>query len=182
MIAEVLSETEAEPASYPAAPSGLSAEAASLDPAMIWGRIESWVARRWSERGVVWIVRGPGEWTPRLGPFVVTDSKVWNGETYEAITLAPSALGGFTLAGEGPYQIEATVGAASDPPAAAEEAYRRLAEYFVGVTETEAPRTLTSYSCDMGGLSHSAERPATWMARALIYSGAADLLRPYRLA
>ena len=46
--------------------SALSTAAAALDADMIWQRIEAYIAHRWTERDVTWIVEGPGEWHPPL--------------------------------------------------------------------------------------------------------------------
>jgi hypothetical protein len=65
-------------------------------------------------------------------------------------------------------------------PAAVNEAYRRLAEYLASTDD--APAGASDYSAGLGSgaITESFSRAPTWVARALINSGAADLLRPYR--
>ncbi len=55
-MSTTLKETEAIAAAYPATPAGLSTAAAALDPDVIWQRIESYIAHRWTARSVVWTV------------------------------------------------------------------------------------------------------------------------------
>ena len=71
-MAVTIKQTEATPDAYADAPSGLSAAAAALSKDMIWARLEAYTAWRWSARGVVWIVEGPGEWVPPLKPATIT--------------------------------------------------------------------------------------------------------------
>ena len=71
-MAVIVVESEGTPAAYPAAPDGLSAAAQALDAAMIWQRLESWIAYRWGERSVIYIVEGPGDFVPRLSPVSYT--------------------------------------------------------------------------------------------------------------
>lgn len=177
-IASTFSETESIPAIYPDPPAGLSAKA-STDNALIWQRIESWIAWRWSVRNVVYIAEGPGDWRPRLTPVALTTFECWRDDAWEAITLRPSPLGGFVLEATAPYRFKGTAGSTDAPPAAVSEAYRRLAEYF-GRINTGAPHAgITEFSAlDMMTL----KRPAGFIAKAIQYSGAADLLRPYRRA
>ncbi|WP_111431020.1 hypothetical protein [Rhodobacteraceae bacterium DSL-40] len=170
-----LHEVEAEPADWPASPALEPAEAA-LDPAFIWQRIEAWVSHRWTPREVVWIVEGPGEWVPRLTPAVIESVEVWS-DGWQAVALDASPLGGYALPGEGPYRFTATAGGGT-VPAAVNEAFRRLAEYFAGHDGRWSGAT--SEVEEIGEIKTSSERSVTWLARAMAYSGAADLLRPYR--
>ncbi len=167
---------EAIPVAYPDPPDGLSAAAAALDSAAIWSRLESHIAFRYSEREVIWTVEGQGDWQPTLSPVMVTATEVWENSDWSAVTLPPAPLGGFSLPGDGPYRITATVGG-GDVPAAVSEAFRRLSEYLA--TEDLRPGS-SRFSVDLGGLNVSVDRAPTWVARALQNSGAADLLRRYR--
>ena len=176
MEIETYRREEDAPASYPATPDGLSAAAAALDPAMIWARIEGYIAHRWSERQVIWTVRGVGEFEPDLAPATITAQEVWNGATYVAASLDASPLGGVVLPDEGPYRLTATVGGGT-VPAAVSEAFRRLAEYFA---EAVARHGAGRYEVDLGGIRESFDRSTKWVAQAIQLSGAADLLRPYR--
>ncbi|MCU0909871.1 MAG: hypothetical protein MUE98_00565 [Rhodobacteraceae bacterium] len=179
---ELLKETEAVPAAWPDAPAGLSAAAAALDAVPLWQRIEAWCRFRWTPREVVWIVEGMGEWTPPLAPATVTLAEGWTGAVWGAVTLLPGPCGLF-LPTDDPCRITATVGGGDVPPAVL-EAFRRLAEYSAEIGkygQWRGPAGATSSDFNLSeGLSHSVDRPATWAARALINSGAADLLRPYR--
>lgn len=170
--------TEALPVSYPDAPDGLGTAAAALDADMIWQRIESYVAHRWTAREVVWIVEGPGEFKPGLHPATITAREVWDGVAWITASLSDGPLGGVLLNGEGPYRFTATVGS-GDVPATVQEAFRRLAEYMAETVEHHGAH---EYSVSIGELDQKVSRYPTWLARAMQYSGAADLLRPYRRA
>ncbi len=179
-MAVTLKQTEAGPASYPRSPAGLSDAAAALEPALIWQRLESYVAHRWTARAATWIVEGPGEWVPPLTPATIETAELWTGEAWEAVTLSPSALGGYVLPGCGPYRFAGTVGSGT-VPAQVNEAFKRLAEYFAA-TPSVAPGS-TSERESVDGVGETAiERSPSWMAKALQNSGAGDLLRSYRRA
>lgn len=181
-MAETLKQTEAVPADYPDSPAGLTVAAAALAVEPLWQRIESYVSQRWTPRVVTWLVEGPGDWSPPLSPATITTAEVWAGGEWSEVILQ-AAPDGFCLAAGGPYRITATVGG-GDVPEAVLEAFRRLAEYSAAIGSYgswKGPAGATSSDMRIGdGLSHSVDRPATWAARALINSGAADLLRPYR--
>jgi hypothetical protein len=182
-MATLLKQAEAG-ATYPAPPSGLSAKAAALDAAVIWQRIEAYIAQRFTARAVVWTVEGPGEWEPPLAPATIEAVEVWAGEEWSEVFPAPSPLGGYTLASEGPYRVTATVGG-GDVPAAVTEAFRRLAEYSSEVGEQgllKGRAGASSNDAELGSIKQSFQRSPNWIARAMINSGAADLLRPYRRA
>ena len=103
-MVEITKRTEAIPAEYPDVPSGLSTAAAALDSDMIWARIESYIAHRWSDRQVIWTVEGPGDWETDLTPATVSATEVWENYAWTAVTLDASALGGSVLPGYGPYR------------------------------------------------------------------------------
>lgn len=185
MMASLLSEVENEPESRPALPADLfgkvtaegggdlselvrMAKLVPVDP--LWHRLERYVAFRWGVRSVVWIVEGPGDWCPRLHPAAVTGAEVWQSDGWVATTLPVGPLG-YALEAES-YRVTADVGSLDDPPAVIFEAIRRLAMY---VAQTHD---------DPGGSSEvdGARRSASWPARALMSSGAADLLRKFRVA
>jgi hypothetical protein len=172
---------EEAPEEWPAAPAGLSTAAAAIAPEVVWRRIESWIAVRWSERSCTFIAEGRcGAWRAPLCPFTVTTTEAWNGEAWAAVTLPADPLGGVTLGAASHYRFAGTLGSEDDPPEDVVESYRRLAEY------SAAKRGLagsSSRSFELGSdLKETYARAPTWLARALIYSGAADLLRPYRRA
>lgn len=184
-MATTIKQTEAIPASYPVAPSGLSTAAAALDADMIWERIEGYIVHRWTERAIVWVSEGPGEWCPPLTPATISTVEIWNGTAWETCTAPDSPLGGYWLSGTGPYRFTGTVGA-GDVPAAVAEAFKRLAEYSAEVSEfnmVKGRAGMSSHSVELGSsIKESFDRAPTWVARAMINSGAADLLRPYRRA
>jgi hypothetical protein len=177
LMATLIKQIEAIPTAYPAV-GGLSAAAMALDRAMIWQRIESYVAHRYAERTVVWIVEGPGEFVPPLTPATVSRVEVWSGaDEWETTTLDASPLGGYYLKCTGPYRFTATVGASAGIPASVNQAYRRLAEYMAA---KPGKAGATSERITAGSINIEHSRDEAWMAAALQNSGAADLLRPYR--
>lgn len=170
-MSALLSQDEGEPGSYPADPS-------ITDTATIWQRIEAFIAYRWGERSVTWIVEGPGDWLPPLAPYTVDTVERWTGTDWETTTLDASPFGLCLEADI--YRITATVGTTDTPPAMVQEAVTRLSEYLA--EEWEGGALANSYSVDLGGsLSYQAERPTNWHGKAIHLSGAADLLRRYRL-
>jgi len=175
-MAVTIKQNEAEPADWPATPSGLSPAAAALDPAVIWTRIETYVRVRWSVRAVTWLVEGPGQWEPPLSPATVTTIEVWRNGAWEALVPPAAPIGGFLLNCDGPYRFTATVGGDEVPPAG-KESFRRLAEYMAA--KPGKPGAV-SESVSAGSVSLSHRRAPDWMASAMVNSGAADLLRSYR--
>lgn len=197
-MAVTLKQVEADPATYPAPPDlgGVNLEGAS--PAhwdTIWKRLEDYTAHRWTPREVVWTVEGAGEWTPPLTPATITTAEVWERGGWSAVTL-PEGPFGYELPGDGPYRITATVGHPGElvegamvypVPPAIQTAARRLALYLVADVRHAAMASATSIEVSQGkgdGIEDSVsyERSATWIARAMQHSGAADLLRAYRRA
>lgn len=173
-MAVTLSEKEGAVDKYPTVPR-LSVQTQALDMSSIWQRIESYVAHRWCEREVVYVVEGPGTWEPRLTPFAMTLAECWGtSNTYETVSLKPSPFGGFILESDGPYRFTGTAGANAAPPAPVIEAFHRLAEYNGG----SAPAVAGASMVNDGRVSY--ERNPAYSARAIQLSGAADLLRPYR--
>lgn len=176
MKAEILAGSETTPATYPDVPSGLSDAAAALDAGPIWQRIEAYTAHRFTERQATWLVEGKGHFAFPLAPATLASVECWNGTAWEATTLSPGPYG-YCLPDAGPYRILANVGG-GDVPDAVQGAYRRLAEYLA---DDPGRAGVSEYSVEMGGtISEAYKRNPAWLARALDYSGAADLLRPYR--
>ena len=180
MTARTLSETEGEPATWPTPAAWLNEpgfvgndfERAVPFP-VVWQRIEAWITRRWPARSVIYVAEGPGWWQPRLEPFTATTTELWRANAWEACTLDPSPMGGLELPGEGLYRVTGTAGDDGDIPDDVHEAFARLYQYFRGIgqsawTETAIYRT------------GEAQAVASWAAKAIHLSGAADLLRPYR--
>jgi hypothetical protein len=171
-MATTLKQDESLPASYPAVSPYdhyFSGEEV-VDPAIIWQRLESYIAWRWTARAVVWTVEGPGAWAPPLTPVVGAIAwEVWNA-AWEAVSVDPGPLG-HCLEG-GTYRATATIGE-GEPPEAVLEAWRRLHEYSRGIAE--------QFKGDAALIRNSeAETTRGWTAKAMQLSGAADLLRPYR--
>lgn len=181
MQATTLSQSEIVPETYPDAPSGLSTAAAALDPDFIWQRIESWVAYRWTPRAATWLVEGPGEWHAALMPTTISTTQRWHDDQWEDVDLPPSPFGGYVLPGSGLYMIEATVGG-GDPapvvPAAVNEAFRRLAEYWASAKPGRIG--VSSERVTAGSITVARSQSPSWMANAMQNSGAGDLLRSYR--
>jgi hypothetical protein len=186
MTAVTIKAIESLPDEYPAvdgSPSILSAAAAAIDPAIIWQRIESYVAYRWSSRALTWIVEGPGEWAPPLAPSIIHTKTVWCGDAWQTADLSPAPCGGFVLPGSGPYRFTSTVGSGAELPEAVIEAFRRLAEYFASKVGDTDPAGARSVRVSIGGeIEAGHSRDQAWTALALQNSGAGDLLRPYRRA
>ncbi|UOM34859.1 hypothetical protein [Acuticoccus sp. I52.16.1] len=169
MLAMTISEDEAIPATYPTTD--------GTDWA--WQRIEHYVAHRWTTRDVVWVVEGPGEWVPRLCPATVETVEEWDGSTYNTVSVSTGRLGGLILPRCGTWRITCEVGGGTVPDAVM-QAHSRLVAYLA---DQEDRAGVTRYDADLGGaIRESYDRPAAWVAKALQYSGAADLLRPYRRA
>lgn len=177
-MATIIKQVEAIPASYPAAPAGLSDDAAALDASMIWQRIESYISQRWTARTAQWFVEGPGEWNPPLSPATINTIELWENASWTTVTPDASPLGGYCLDGCGPYRVTASVGS-GDVPASVNEAFRRLAEYMAESTDRHGA---SHFEIDIDGFKTAYDRSPAWLARALQNSGAADLLRPYRRA
>lgn len=150
--------------------------------AAAWSRVESFVAFRWGERNVVWVVEGPGEWVPPLRPATIESIDVWSsaGAWEEAVGLSASPLGGYWLPATGPYRFSGTVGDPGVPPGDVQLAVKRLAIYLAELP-TGDPGVI-SESIQVGNLRMESRRDPAAVARALQMSGAADLLRPYRRA
>jgi len=172
---------EEAPSAWPDPPYPLSLDAAAIEPAVIWRRIESWIAYRWGSRTCSFIVEGGcGTWRAPLYPFTSATIEEWGGNAWEAVTLAADPLGGINIGSASHYRFAGALGSTNEPPEDVLEAYRRLAEYS---SEKHGVDGSSSRTMELGGsLRESYERAPTWLARALTYSGAADLLRVYRRA
>lgn len=176
-MVELLREDEGQPDSYPTLPGSVSNDAAAaISAATVWQRIEDWIAHRWNERTVTWIVRGPGCWEPPLQPATVDTTEEWNESTHawESVTLDDAPVG--SELEDATYRITATVGSTETPPELVQEAVRRLAEYLYQVQQDPVPGHTSVTDGD-----YNFDRSAGWAARAIHNSGAADLLRGYRL-
>lgn len=170
-MTEIRKISEATPSAYPAV-SGVTGEAL----AVAWQRVEAWIAHRFAARSVTIEAEGPGPLRWPLTPVVVVLSvEAWS-EGWQPAE-PPEGPEGLVL-GTGRHRIVATIGA-GPVPAAVVEAMRRLAEYNATVDPLPGA---SSYAVNVGQVSENWRRSATWRARALEMSGAADLLRPFRRA
>lgn len=171
---------EDTPASYPEV-DGLSLDALALSQDMIWLRLEAYVAWRWSPRSSVWLASGEAGEQFRLPLAPVSDMQAerWNRETWETYDLLEGPFG-YILPCRGNWRFTATIGANVDLPATVAEAFRRYAEY-VAASSTDAPGA-HRMSSSIGPIEETFSQSPSHIARALVNSGAADLLRPYRRA
>lgn len=179
MTIDLIKQFEAVPTAYPEAPDGLSDEAAALEAGMLWQRIEAYTAHRFSAREVVWTLIGNGgdQFHPPLAPIVSYEADLWVSGAWVPQMLLSGPVG-LCLPINGTYRITAQVGA-NYVPAVVSAAFRRLAEYMA---DDPGRVGTTSFTDKIGPLEESVNRAPTWLARAMQYSGAADLLRPYRRA
>ena len=173
-MALMLKETESLPAEYPALPDDLS-DTADQAPGL-WQRIEAYCRTRYTPRNVEWVLKGAGDWEPPLEPTTLTTLEIWQDNAWDRVEPYPTPLGGYFLPTEGYYRIQGDI-AEAEVPAAVWEAYRRLAGYL-GEAYSSQPET--RFKVVLGEIDFSWARPEAWKARALVLSGAADLLRPYK--
>ena len=184
---EFLKFEEAEPSEYPDLipfdeEDSLDLDTISPDRAL-WLRLESYICHRWTVRQCVWTVKAPGCWEPHLSPVSNVTVDQWDDtlHVWESATPDPSPLGGYVFSGSKVYRITADVGANAGPvPQLVIDAYLRLAAYMENTADV--PSGVTNFSQKIGdGIDESTERSPNWIARALQYSGCADLLRQYRM-
>lgn len=168
-MAETIDQHEATPATYPT----------EGDDAL-WARIEVYCARRWTARSVVWIVDGPGPWKPPLSPVTITGAEIWRNGAYEPATPETDPMGGLYLQHR-TYRITGTVGADNPAPALVMEAFARLKAYLDDAGGA-MPAGVSAFSKSIDNVTYNYRRSPDFIAKALILSGAADLLRPYRRA
>ena len=171
----VLQRQKEAAATYPTVPNTPT----GVDADAVWQRIEQWVSYRWPQREVEWIVTGSGEFIPPLAECEFTKLERSDGAGWLSAGDPLYTPLGVVLSGGGYYRVTANVGSNDDPPAAVIEAFKRLAEYLVASTEHAG---LSRHSMSLGDLSESRSLSPAASARAIHYSGAADLLRPWRCA
>ena len=184
-MATTLKQQETIPAEYPTVSpyphwedhglEGSFGYVSTVEPAVIWQRLESWIAYRWGERAVTWTVEGGSEWQAPLYPATITTVEIWESDDWAEVSLTVGPYGGLRTTEGETYRITATVGTSDDPPAAIVEAWRRLHEYSRGIAE--------QYKDEFADFeARDRTRVAAFAAKAISLSGAADLLRPYRRA
>ncbi|WP_241524153.1 hypothetical protein [Oceaniglobus indicus] len=108
---------------------------------------------------------------------LLPDGHVWRHDTWVPMTLLDGPLG-ICLPYDATYRITAQVGA-GPVPAPVAEAFRRLAECLADDPGTAGA---SSTSVEIGPIREELERNPAWVAKAMQYSGAGDLLRNYRRA
>lgn len=186
MDVEVLKFEEAEPATYPdliAIDQDGAQDTIKPEP-HIWQRIEDHISGRWIARQCVWTVQGPGDWRPHLTPVSNVTVDQWDDttKTWSSVIADPTPIGGFYLPRSCVYRINCTVGDTQDAvPQALVEAYQRLRAYALEAQASSVPAGASSHSLKLGdGIDESIDRSPTYLAKAMQYSGAGDLLRNYR--
>ena len=186
MNVEILKFEESQPSTWPDLITldgeGTTEDTEKPDPA-IWSRLESYIAYRWTERQCVWTVQGCGDWFPHLSPVsnILVDQWDDDTKTWTTATVDQNAMG-YYLPRSCVYRITADVGAnAGAVPQALVEAYRRLSAYATEAKLSDIPAGVSSHSLTIGdGLTESVDISPAFAAKALQYSGAADLLRNLR--
>lgn len=146
-----------------------------------WHRIESYTAIRFGLRSFEAIVEGPGNFEVPLYPATILTVEKWLDNSWTAVSLAPSPLGGLVLDEIGPFRVSGHVGSSDTPPEGFRLAVERLAHYLIAIRDTateELSSTITK--SQIGPLSMEKQRATNFAARAIQLSGAADLLRPFR--
>tara|TARA_B100001540_G_scaffold105745_1_gene95316 strand:- start:2949 stop:3512 length:564 start_codon:yes stop_codon:yes gene_type:complete len=185
-MVDVIKFEEAEPATWPTLTEIYDDASTENTPVMphVWQRIEDHIAYRWTARSCVWTVQGPGDWRPHLSPVSAVTVEVWDETTgtWSAVIADPIPADGFYLPREKTYRINATAGDnAGAVPQPVVEAYNRLSDYLVEETVTAIPVGSSAHALKLGdGIDESITRSPNYVAKALQYSGAADLLRKYR--
>lgn len=150
---------------YPPAPT----DVLNSIPEVIWGKLESYVACRWSTAEVEYSVDSPCSiaWRPPYYPYVI--------QTVDGEAAETDDYGTVTLSG-GRHIVRCTIGGRAVTPGI-EEAYRRLSAYMA----SEDRNGYSRYSVSLGG-----EIQESWSrirnSNALGNSGAAELLTKYRKA
>lgn len=195
-MATTLQIIEGEPAAYPQVTQPVPAADSDLERIAVtaWQRVEAYIAHRWGSRTVQYIVEGPGDWHPRLSPTTIETLEVWCDGAWEAVELDSTPFGGYEL-NCGTYRFTGTAGSENDPPRVVRSAVFQLIEYLLAVDATPpGERLFKNYTVEKQSSdpleSMHAPGPdqgvvferhnAQWIPRALQYSGAADVLRPYR--
>lgn len=200
-MAETIRTIEAFPEAWPELPANELILAYSADTAAwAWQRIEAYCAHRWTPREVIWLVQGDGEWFPPIAPAVITQVESWEGGGWRLTIPEASPFGRLCLWGDA-HRVTATVGADNPPPPVVLKAATRLINYLSQQIDRDdpdlwatsmrwvvTPPDTISASDGAASVTRGAQtqesytRPADYIAKALQYSGAADLLRPYRRA
>ena len=178
-MALTLKQIEGAPANYPVLP-----VTTTLDKSVLWARIEPYIAYRWGQRSVFWVVEGPGEWIPPLTPATISAIEYWSSadawvDATDMVTQSPL---GYYLPATGPYRFTGTAGEDGvTVPAIVVQAFQRLADYMSAKADRHPGSSSESLSVGES-IRNEFRRDPAWAAKALQNSGAADLLRAYRRA
>ena len=149
------------------------------EAAFVQERIESYIKHRWGAREFEAIIEGPGEWVPPLVPVNVTGVEVWIAETWTTYEAVRTPLG--YIFDDATYRVTGTAGNDEAVPPTVAEAARRLHAYYVDAEATQrSHKGELNREKKVGRLEVNGEISPNFVAKALIYSGAADLLRPFR--
>lgn len=195
-MAELMREIEGLPEHWPDIPEAdlipITDPHGSLvksDLSWVWQRIEAYCRERWTPREVVWLVQGCGQWEPPLAPVRLMQVESWSGEWLASAAKA-SPWGHIGLSGDA-HRITALVGENNPVPPVVMKAAGRLANYLAQQIDGSDPDLWATKmrwivtpdvqeQVQPARTEESYERAADYIAKALQYSGAADLLRPYR--
>lgn len=151
---------------YPPAPVGVS----GTIPEVIWSKIESYVACRWSTAEIEFVVC-PDDvvaWRPPYYPFSITtvDGDPAEVNDFGEVTLSP-----------GRHRVVCTIGGKIVTDGVS-EAYRRIAAYYA---DPDTGKGYSRYSVNLAGdISESWSRRAD--TDAIAATGAGELLKKYRKA
>lgn len=81
----------------------------------IWQRIESYIAHRFTERSVTWLIEGAGDWMPPLTPATIQTVECWESGQWVQTNADPSPFGGICLPRSGAWRVVASVGTGPIP-------------------------------------------------------------------
>jgi len=179
-VALTLKIEEGEPASWPEVEDLRLIGLPEKYEAVFWRRIEDYLGRRYAARAVTFFVEGPGEWTPPIEPVSGLSVEVFDAGGWASVEPEATAFGGFVLPATGPYRIAGTAGDDSEPPQLVKSAVAALAGY-AAAADSNAPRGASAYSMSVGGvIEERVRRDPAFLAKAIDYSGAGDMLRHLR--
>lgn len=140
--------------------------------AELWSRIFHHIRWRWPARVVTWIVEADCIFVSPLKPATVTALDIWakHAREWQNVGLLDAPVG-IDLPQPGLYRVTADVGGATVPDDV-QAAYQRLSDYMTSLSDAGATRISDG--------DFTIQRTSLAASNAMILSGAADLLRPYR--
>lgn len=185
MAATVLRQIEEDADSWPFPSFLADPKFDELDAGVLWRRLEQYTSWRSTKRACEWILEGAGSWKPNLFPASIVSVQIWNpavdGWSSVLDDVPASPIGSMWLHNAGPYRVLGEVGDSDQvlPPPIV-EAFRRLAEYWIGERSSYAGSSHEVQS--VGPIRSEHYRDPAWLGKAMQNSGAADLLRSFRKA